>query len=57
MVNKNLKLEKKNQSPVSMSYRESLVTEEIKKQVMTICEPDNEIYQYAVDNFVKTKRH
>jgi len=49
-----LKLEKKNQSPVSSSYRESLVTEEIKKQVMTICEPDLEIYQYAVDNFVKT---
>jgi len=50
-----LRLEKKNQSPVSESYRESLVTEEIKKQVMTICEPDYEIYQYAVDNFVRKK--
>jgi hypothetical protein len=52
-----LELEKRNQSPASEAYRKSLVTEEIREKVMAICEPDHEIYQYAVDNFVKTKGH
>ena len=50
-----LRMEKRNQSPVSGAFRESLVTEEIREKVMTICEPDIEIYQYVVNNFVRTR--
>ena len=49
-----LRMDKRNQSPVSGAFQESRVTEEIRKKVMKICEPDYEIYQYAVNNFVRT---
>ena len=48
-----LKLEKKNWNPASESYRKSIVTEEIEEKIKTICKPDRELYQYALDNFVK----
>jgi flavin-binding protein dodecin len=48
-----LKLEKSNQNPTSESYRKSIVTEEIEEKIKTICKPDRELYQYAVNNFVK----
>lgn len=48
-----LKLETRNQNPTSESYRKSIVTEEIEEKIKTICKTDRELYQYAVDNFVK----
>jgi hypothetical protein len=48
-----LKLEKRNPNPTSESYRGSIVTEEIEENIRAICRPDYEIYQYAMDHFVK----
>jgi hypothetical protein len=48
-----LNLPKLNQSPVSVSRRDSLITEELKKEIEVICQPDLEVYRYAVDRFVK----
>jgi hypothetical protein len=48
-----LKLEKRNPNPTSESYRGSIVTEEIGERIRAICRPDYEIYQYAMDHFVK----
>lgn len=48
-----LNLDWKNQSPVSTSYRNSIILPEIEDKIKTICEPDREIYQYAIDNLLK----
>lgn len=48
-----LNLDWKNQSPVSTSYRDSIILPEIEDKIKTICEPDREIYQYAIDNLLK----
>lgn len=42
-----------NKSPKSNSYQKSIVTDEIKEKIKEICQPDLEIYQYAVENLVK----
>jgi len=44
-----------NLGPALNKERESIVTEEIKQKIRAICRPDIEIYQYALDNFVKVK--
>jgi hypothetical protein len=44
-----------NLGPALNKERESIVTEEIKEKIRAICRPDIEIYQYALDNFVKVK--
>lgn len=51
-----LKLEQRNRNPASESYRKSIVTEEIEEKIKAISGPDREVYQYAVDNFVKADR-
>jgi len=48
-----LKLEKINQNPVKESARNFVITEEIEEKIKEICRPDLEIYQYAINNFVK----
>jgi len=47
-----LKIQKKNQSPVSNSFRNRLVTEEIEEIIQDICKPDIEVYKYAKENFL-----
>lgn len=47
-----LKLEKINPSPKSNAFRKSIVTKDIEEQIKRICEPDLEIYHYALDNFM-----
>ena len=51
-----LKIKVLNKSPKPEAYRKSIITEEIKEKIKEICKPDLEIYQYAVNNFVKTKK-
>lgn len=52
-----LELRKMNQNPKPQSYRETMLTEERKERIKAICEPDCEIYQYAVERFLnKDKR-
>ena len=48
-----LELERRNQNPTSRSYQQSIITEVIKETIKEICKPDIEIYQYAIENFVK----
>ena len=48
-----LELETRNLNPTSEWYRKSIVTQEVEEEIKAICKPDLEIYQYAVDNFVK----
>ncbi|MCF6153329.1 MAG: hypothetical protein E3K38_13805 [Candidatus Kuenenia stuttgartiensis] len=48
-----LALKKENPSPVTQIFKDSVITEEIIEKIKTICKPDIEIYQYAVDKFVK----
>lgn len=50
-----LKIRKYNQSPKSETYRNSILTEETEEKIREICKPDLEIYQYALDNFVRAK--
>ena len=50
-----LKIKVLNKSPKPEAYRKSIITEEIKEKIQEICKPDIEIYQYAVNNFVKAK--
>ena len=50
-----LKIKVLNRSPKPEAYRKSIITQEIKEEIKKICKPDLEIYQYAVNNFVKTK--
>lgn len=50
-----LKIAVTNQSPKPESYQKNIITEDIKEKIRAICMPDIEIYQYAVENFVKKK--
>ncbi len=51
-----LVIKMENPSPTMETFRKSIITEEIKEKIKKICEPDLEIYQYAIDKFVK-KNH
>jgi hypothetical protein len=51
-----LKIEKKNPGPKSQTFKEALITEKIQKKIKDICKPDSEVYQFAIDNFVKSNR-
>ena len=44
-----------NQRPKSAKYSKSIIDETIRKKIRSICEPDIKIYQYAVDNCVKSQ--
>lgn len=48
-----LAIKMENQSPTVETFRKSIITEEIKEKIKNICEPDLEIYQYAINKFVK----
>lgn len=48
-----LELETRNKNPTSESYRKSIVTQEVEEKIKVICKPDCEVYQYAIDNFLK----
>jgi hypothetical protein len=52
---KRLKIREFNRGPKSETDRNSIISKEIEEEIKTICRPDIEIYQYAVENFVKTK--
>ena len=48
-----LKIEEKNKNPKPELFKKSIVTKEIEDEIKEICKPDLEIYQYALDQFVK----
>lgn len=48
-----LNIGNKNKSPASSSYRNTQVTDEVKKKIFEVCEPDYEIYRYAIEHFLK----
>ena len=47
-----LKVKRKNQSPVSDSYRRHFITEEVEEKIREVCKPDLEIYEYAIDTYL-----
>jgi hypothetical protein len=49
-----LNLGKKNQSPKAESFQKAVITEEVEDRIRTLCKPDLELYQYAIENFVRT---
>ena len=51
-----LKIEKKNPGPKSETFKEAIITEEVQEKIKDICKPDSEVYQFAIDNFVKSNR-
>jgi hypothetical protein len=48
-----LKLEHRNQSPKSVEFRQSVITPEIEARIRELCQPDLELYQYAVQRLLK----
>ncbi len=48
-----LNIPKKNKNPKPESFRKSIITEEIEEEIKEICKPDLEVYQYAIDQFLK----
>ena len=44
----------KNTNPKSGSFKNKILTDEIKEQFKNICKPDMEIYKFVIENFVKT---
>lgn len=48
-----LKVPKKNPNPKPQAYIQSMITKEIEEQIIEICQPDLEVYQYAVETFIK----
>jgi hypothetical protein len=51
-----LNLDRRNPNPKSNSFRESVITEETKQKILELCKPDLEVYQYAIENFVKINK-
>jgi len=51
-----VKIPKLNVGPKSKSYMDSTINKEIMDLIKVICKPDIEIYQYAVDNFLRKKQ-
>jgi len=49
---RNLKIRVLNQNPKPKSEREAILSEEIKEKIAEICQPDIEIYQYALDTII-----
>ncbi len=49
-----LKFPRKNRNPKSRAFIDSIVTDDIVNEVTAICQPDIELYYYALENFVKT---
>lgn len=47
-----LKLIKKNQSPKPEAFRRSIITPDVEEEIRRICQPDLEIYRFAVENFL-----
>lgn len=54
---KKLLIHKINKNPKSNAYQKSIVTENLKKKVREICQPDIEIYNYALTKFVNKNVH
>ncbi len=50
--NVKLEIEDKNKNPMSTTYIDSAITEEIMREIQDICRPDMEVYDYAMRNFV-----
>lgn len=44
-----------NPSPKPATYQKTKITEEIEEKIRELCKPNIEVYQYVLDNFVKTK--
>ncbi len=47
-----LRFPKKNVNPKSKSFIQAVITQEIEREIARICQPDLEVYRYAVENFV-----
>jgi hypothetical protein len=50
----NLEIAKKNQSPAPKHYRSTTVTPELLERITNVCQPDIQVYEYAVENFYKS---
>jgi flavin-binding protein dodecin len=44
-----------NPNPKPETYQKTVINEDIKEKIRQICKPNIEIYQYAIENFVKAK--
>lgn len=46
-----LQIAKKNQNPTSEQYRNTIITPELLERITAVCQPDIQIYEYALQNF------
>jgi len=46
-----LQIAKKNQSPAPLSFRELVLTPELIERITEVCQPDIQVYEYALQNF------
>ena len=47
-----LLLKKSNENPMPYAYRKAMLTNDRVERIKSICEPDREVYQYAIDCFL-----
>lgn len=52
--NVKLQIDKKNQNPAPLSYQKSVLTPKLIERITELCQPDLEVYSYAVETFVNT---
>jgi hypothetical protein len=50
--NVKLQIDKKNQNPAPISYKELVLTPELLERIYEVCQPDLEVYRYAVNEFL-----
>ncbi|PIG90646.1 hypothetical protein CSQ79_25750 [Gloeocapsopsis sp. IPPAS B-1203] len=50
-----LKIRSYNRSIQSEGFKKSFITEEIETKIKELCRPDIEVYEYALNHFLKTK--
>lgn len=48
-----LNIPKRNENPKSQAYIQSVITQDVEKEIVHLCQPDIEVYQYALDTFLK----
>lgn len=51
-----LKIAKKNQNPAPSSIRKSVLTPELIERITEVCQPDIQVYKYAVENSLESGR-
>jgi hypothetical protein len=46
-----LQIAKKNQNPAPIQYQKSIITHELLERITDVCQPDIQVYEYAIQHF------